>query len=69
MKVYTISITITATKLESLVYVFSAGKEDLRLLIYPCVLLLTASVSIIGLGIFQYLSASTEAKVKSAGSN
>lgn len=55
-------IIVIAISLESLVYVFTAGKQDMRLLVYPCLLLLTAGATMIGLGFFQHLSVKTEKK-------
>ncbi len=57
-KIMTI-ITI-AVSVEGLVYIFKAGAEDLALLIYPALLILTAVLVIIGLGVYQKLSASVE---------
>ncbi|WP_062206371.1 hypothetical protein [Aureimonas sp. AU12] len=59
-----ISTIIIAVLLEALVTVFEAGKEDPRLMIYPTLLLLAGAVLIVGLGVYQWLSASSETKVR-----
>ena len=56
-------IIAIAVCLEGLVYVFKAGKEDLTLLIYPAALIITAVLSMVGLGIYQKLSVRTEKEV------
>ena len=53
----TISIAIF---LEALVTVFDAGKQDPRLMLYPTFLLLAGVALIVGLGIYQNLSARVE---------
>ncbi|SDP81024.1 hypothetical protein SAMN05428967_3624 [Phyllobacterium sp. YR620] len=55
-----ISTIAIAVFLEGLVAVFEAGKEDLRMMIYPTLLLFTGVALIIGLGIYQRLSAMVE---------
>jgi len=55
-----VSTIAIAVFLEGLVAVFEAGKEDLRTMIYPTLLLLTGVALIIGLGIYQRLSAMVE---------
>ncbi len=49
-------IIIIAVSLEALVFVFSAAKKDISLLIYPTFLLLTAVMFVIGLGIYQKMT-------------
>ena len=58
--VSTISIAVF---LEALVTVFRVSHTDVEKLIYPAILLLTAVAMIIGLGVFQRLSASVEAEI------
>lgn len=55
-----ISTIAIAVFLEGLVAVFEAGKEDLRMMIYPTLLLFTGVALVIGLGIYQRLSAMVE---------
>lgn len=49
-------IIIIAVSLEALVFVFSAAKKDVSLLIYPTFLLFTAVFLVIGLGIYQKMT-------------
>ena len=49
-----------AAGMEGLVYVFKAGTSDLQLLIYPSLLILFSSLSIVCLGIYQKFSISVE---------
>ena len=58
--VSTISIAVF---IEGLVIVFQASKERLSDMLYPTALLLTAIVIVIGLGIYQRLSADVEQKL------
>jgi len=58
-----ISTIAIAVFLEGLVAVFEAGKEDLRMMIYPTLLLFTGVALIIGLGIYQRLSAMVENEI------
>ena len=55
-----ISTIAIAVFLEGLVAVFEAGKDQLPLMIYPTLLLLTGVALVIGLGIYQRLSAMVE---------
>lgn len=55
-----ISTIAIAVFLEGLVAVFEAGKEDVRMMIYPTLLLFTGVTLVIGLGIYQRLSAVVE---------
>jgi len=48
-----------------LVLVFRQSGEDVGLLLYPAVILFTGVAIIIGLGVFQRLSADVEAQVES----
>lgn len=49
-------IIIIAVTLEALVFVFSAAKKDISLLVYPTFLLLTAVMLVIGLGVYQKMT-------------
>ncbi len=55
-----IVIIIIAVSLEALVFVFSAAKKDISLLLYPTFLLLTAVLLVIGLGLYQKMTAKDE---------
>ena len=55
-----ISTIAIAVFLEGLVAVFEAGKEDLRMMIYPTLLLFAGVTLVIGLGVYQRLSAMVE---------
>ncbi|PLY04184.1 MAG: hypothetical protein C0625_17110 [Arcobacter sp.] len=54
------TIIAIAVSVEGLVYIFKAGTEDIKLLIYPAILIITSVIVIIGLGIYQKLSYSVE---------
>jgi putative Mn2+ efflux pump MntP len=58
-----ISTISIAVFLEALVTVFRVSHTNVADLIYPAILLLTATTMIIGLGVFQRLSATVEAQV------
>ena len=58
-----VSTIAIAVFIEGLVIVFQASKESLPNMLYPTALLLTAIVIVIGLGIFQRLSADVEEMV------
>jgi hypothetical protein len=51
-----------ALSLEGLVYIFKAGAKDITLLPYPALLIVTAILSMVGLGLYQKLSVWTEKK-------
>lgn len=57
-----IVIITIAVSFEGLVYIFKAGTEDMKLLVYPAGIILSAAVLIIALGVYQKLSSSIEAK-------
>lgn len=62
-------IISVAVSLEALVFIFSAGKEDVNDLLYPTLLLISVAILIVCLGLYQRLSLETEAqKNDSAGS-
>src|SRR4051812_38631515 len=60
-----ISTIAIAIFIEGLVIVFQASKQSLSETIYPTVLLLTAIVIVVGLGVYQRLSAEVEQKIES----
>jgi hypothetical protein len=55
-----IIIISIAVGIEGLVYIFKAGAQDIRLLLYPSALLLVSVLLIVGLGIYQKLSIAVE---------
>ncbi|MBL3518872.1 general glycosylation pathway protein [Arcobacter lanthieri] len=55
-------IIAIAISLESLVFVFDAGKKDITTLIYPTFLLISAVFVVIGLGIYQKLTKNEDNK-------
>lgn len=55
-----IVIITIAVSIEGLVYIFKAGTQDLALLIYPVSLIVASALLIVGLGVYQRLSASVE---------
>jgi hypothetical protein len=58
-----VSTIAIAVFIEGLVIVFQASKQSLPEMLYPTALLLTAILIVIGLGIYQRLSAEVEEKV------
>ena len=56
---FLVIITI-AVSLEALVFIFGAGKENVSLLLYPTLLLVAVVLLIVGLGLYQRLSMTTE---------
>jgi hypothetical protein len=58
-----VSTIAIAVFIEGLVIVFQASKQSLPEMLYPTALLLTAIVIVIGLGIYQRLSADVEEMV------
>ena len=61
-----ISTIAIAVFIEGLVITFQASKDDLPTMLYPTALLLTAILIVVGLGVFQRLSAEVEKKLDSA---
>jgi predicted anti-sigma-YlaC factor YlaD len=59
-----ISTIAIAVFLESLVAVFEASKTDVTTMIYPTFLLFGGVALIVGLGVYQRLSASTEKDIR-----
>lgn len=49
-------IIAIAISLESLVFVFDAGTKDITTLIYPTLLLISAILVVVGLGVYQRLT-------------
>ena len=64
-----ISTIAIAVFLEGLVAVFEAGKEDLRMMIFPTFLLLTGVALVIGLGVYQRLSVMVENETNDPGNS
>ena len=62
-----ISTIAIAVFIEGLVIVFQASKDDVSKMIYPTGLLLAAILIVVGLGVFQRLSADVENKVDDPG--
>ena len=58
-----VSTIAIAVFIEGLVIVFQASKTDLPTMLYPTALLLTATLIVVGLGVFQRLSAEVEDKI------
>jgi hypothetical protein len=58
-----VSTIAIAVFIEGLVIVFKASKDDLPTMLYPTALLLTATLIVVGLGVFQRLSAEVEDKI------
>jgi hypothetical protein len=61
-----VSTIAIAVFIEGLVITFQASKDDLPTMLYPTALLLTAILIVVGLGVFQRLSAEVERKLDSA---
>ena len=62
-----VSTIAIAIFIEGLVIVFQSSKDRLPEMIYPTALLLTAIVIVVGLGVYQRLSADVEEKVEGDG--
>jgi L-asparagine transporter-like permease len=62
-----VSTIAIAVFIEGLVIVFQASKDDVATMIYPTGLLLAAILIVVGLGVFQRLSADVENKVHDPG--
>ena len=58
-----ISTIAIAVFLEALVSVFEASKEDMRMMLYPTLLLLGGVALVVGLGVYQRLSVAVEKDV------
>jgi hypothetical protein len=59
-----ISTISIAVFIEALVTVFQVSKQDVERMLYPTGLLLTAILIVVGLGLYQRLSAEVEQKVE-----
>src|SRR5262249_59615549 len=59
-----ISTIAIAIFLESLVTIFRVSQSEVEKLVYPTLLLLTAILLVVGLGVFQRLSATVEQDVE-----
>lgn len=57
-----IVILSIAVGIEGLIFIFKAGIRDITLLLYPTSMIIAAVVLIVGLGVYQKLSASVEKK-------
>jgi hypothetical protein len=55
------TIIIVATSLEALVLVFEMKQEQVSALLYPSVLMGSAILALVGLGVFQWLSSKADA--------
>ena len=60
-----ISTISIAVFIEALVMVFQVGKNEIEKMLYPTALLLTAILIVVGLGVYQRMSAEVEQKVES----
>lgn len=60
-----LTIVIIAVSLESVVFVFQAGKEDMTRLIYPAALLAVVGALVAVLGLYQRMSRTTEERDRS----
>jgi len=49
-------IIAIAVSLEALVFIFTAGKKDIQMLLYPTFLLISAVLIIVGLGVYHKLT-------------
>lgn len=58
------TIISIAVSVEGIVYIFKAGAKDLSLLVYPSILILTAALTMVGLGIYQKMSLDVENEEK-----
>lgn len=58
-----LSTIIIALFLEGLVMVFKTAREDITQMLYPTALIVAAVLVLVGLGVFQRLSATVEEKV------
>lgn len=63
---FLVIITI-AVSLEALVFIFDSGKEDIKLLLYPTLLLAVSVLLVVGLGFYQRLSMVAEIEKDKTG--
>lgn len=59
-----VSTIAIAVFIEALVMVFRQGSQDVALILYPAAILVTAVLIILGLGLYQRLSAGVEQQVE-----
>lgn len=59
---FVVIITI-AVSLEALIFILSAGRYDVQLVIYPAALLGVAALLVAALGLYMWLSSSAESRV------
>src|SRR5262245_63778318 len=59
-----VSTIAIAVFIEALVMVFRQGSQDIALILYPAAILVTGVLIILGLGLYQRLSADVEAQVE-----
>ena len=59
-------VVAIALSLEGLVGVFEMGNKDIRGVLFPLAIVLSAVVVLIGLGVYQRLSAGIETKLQKA---
>ena len=59
-----VSTIAIAVFIEALVMVFRQGSQDVALILYPAAILVTAVLIILGLGVYQRLSAGVEQQVE-----
>ena len=64
-----VTIIVIAVSLEALVMVFEAGRTELRLAIYPAILLVASMFSLVALGAYQWLSSRIAAPPPDADSD
>ena len=59
-----VSTIAIAVFIEALVMVFRQGSQDIALILYPAAILVTGVLIILGLGLYQRLSADVEQQVE-----
>jgi uncharacterized membrane protein YGL010W len=59
-----VSTIVIAVFIEALVMVFREGNKDITMVLYPAVILMMAILTILGLGLYQRLSAEVEQQVE-----
>ena len=58
-----------AISLEGLVYIFKSGTEDISLLIYPAIIIMTAILAMVGLCVYQWISAKADTVLSISANN
>jgi hypothetical protein len=51
------------------VYIFKSGTEDISLLLYPAIIIMTAILAMVGLGVYQWLSAKADTALSISANN